>query len=234
MKRDPTMFKTELHCHSAEVSDCGQLSARVLTKSYVEKGYTTVVLTNHLSKFTYKNFRFDHSDWSWKQKIDFYMDGFHRFEDAASGKLNVILGCELRSNLDDNDYLLYGVTEDFLRSLPEMMDERLAVVREELHSIGGLLYQAHPFRDTMQIKRPSRLDGIEVFNACNIGIRNTIADMWADEFGLLKSSGSDFHTTSQKICGGIETETPITNREELIEALKSPDLHLLRAEADTP
>lgn len=221
------MFKTELHCHSAEVSDCGQLSAKLLTKCYVEHGYTTVVLTNHLSKFTYKNTRFDHSDWSWNKKIDFFVNGFHRFEDAAAGKLHVILGCELRSNLDDNDYLLYGVTEEFLRSLPDMMDERLSVVREELHSIGGLLYQAHPFRDGMQIKRPTRLDGIEVFNACNRGIRNAIADQWADHFGLLKCAGSDFHTTSQTICGGIETETPITNREELLAALRDPNLRLL-------
>ena len=224
------MFKTELHCHSAEVSDCGQVSARVLTERYVEHGYTTVVLTNHLSKFTYKNTRFDRSDWSWKQKIDFYMNGFHRFEEAAAGKLNVILGCELRSNFDDNDYLLYGVTEELLRSLPDMMDERLSVIREELHLVGGLLYQAHPFRDTMTVKRPSRLDGIEVFNACNRGPRNRIAEIWADEFGLLKSSGSDFHASSQLICGGIETETPITTREELVAALKSPNLRLLRDE----
>ncbi|MBO5270691.1 MAG: hypothetical protein J6B77_07890 [Clostridia bacterium] len=221
------MYKTELHCHTAEVSDCGQVSARVLTKSYVEHGYTTVVLTNHLSKFTYKNSRFDHSDWSWKQKIDFYMDGFHRFEETAAGKLHVILGCELRSNLDNNDYLLYGVTEDFLRSLPDMMDERLVVVREELHSIGGLIYQAHPFRDTMTVKRPARLDGIEVFNACNRGFRNVIADQWAEHYGLLKSSGSDFHATYQTICGGIETEAPITCREELVASLRDPSVRLL-------
>ena len=223
------MYKTELHCHSAEVSDCGQLTARLLVQRYADHGYTTVVLTNHLSKFTYTNKRFDRSDWSWKRKIDFYMDGYHRFEEAAAEKnIYPILGCELRSNLDGNDYHLYGVTEEMLRSLPDMMDERLNVVRSELNAIGGLLYQAHPFRDTMTVKRPSRLDGIEVFNACNLGIRNTVADLWADEFGLLKSSGSDVHSMTQTICGGIETEAPITNREELIAALRSPALRLLR------
>ena len=222
------MFKTELHCHTSEVSDCALASSRVLVNTYLEHGYTTVVLTNHLSKFTYKNARFDHSDWSWRQKIDYYMDGFHRLEEAAAGKLHVILGCELRLNVDGNDYLLYGVTEEFLRSLPDMMDERLAVVREELHSIGGLVYQAHPFRDSMQIKRPSRLDGVEVYNGTfSTDSRNWIAKAWAERYGLKKSSGSDFHASTMLISGGIETEHPITTREELLEALKSEDLRLL-------
>ena len=201
----------------------------VLTQCYVEKGYTTVVLTNHLSKFSYKNSRFDHSGWDWNKKVDYYMNGFHRLEEEAEGKLNVILGCELRSNLDGNDYLLYGVTEEFLRSLPEMMDERLTVIREQLHAIGGLIYQAHPFRDSMQIKRPSRLDGIEIYNGtAGTDSRNWIAEQWAERYGLRKCAGSDFHASSYVISGGIETEHPITNREELLAALKSDDLRLLR------
>ena len=42
-----------------------------------------------------------------------------------------------------------------------------------------------------------------------------------------KSSGSDFHASTMLISGGIETEHPITTREELLEALKSEDLRLL-------
>lgn len=223
------MFKTELHCHTREVSACGQLTAEELAKRYIESGYTTVVLTNHLSKFTYKNKHFDHSDWDWNQKIDFFMDGFHLLEKVAAGKLHVILGCELRSNLDDNDYLLYGVTEELLRSIPDMMDVKLSVIREKLHEIGGLLYQAHPFRNSMRITRPDRLDGIEVYNGhIEHDSRNFIAYQWAKHYGLLQSSGSDLHAAEHKICSGIETEAPITTREQLVAALKSPTLHLLR------
>ena len=32
------MYKTELHCHTAEVSDCGRATAKVLVKTYLEKG----------------------------------------------------------------------------------------------------------------------------------------------------------------------------------------------------
>lgn len=222
------MFKTELHCHTMEVSACGELTAEELTKRYIESGYTTVVLANHLSKYTYKNKRYDHSDHTWEQKIDFYMDGYRLFEKAAAGKLHAILGCELRSNRDNNDYLLFGVTEEFLRSIPDMMDEHLSVIRERLHEIGGLLYQAHPFRNGMTITRPNRLDGIEIYNGhIEHDSRNFIACQWAERYGLLKSSGSDLHAAGHIISGGIETENPITTREELVAALKSPSLRLL-------
>ena len=236
MKRDFVMFKTELHCHSAEVSDCGRLSAKELAERYIESGYTTVVLTNHLSKYTYKNKRFDHSDWDWNKKIDHFMNGFHLFEDAARGRLHVILGCELRLNRDGgNDYLLQGVTEELLRSFPDMMDAHLEDVREELHAVGGLLYQAHPFRNGIRITPPVDLDGIEVYNGhFEHDSRNWIASQWAERYGLMRSSGSDIHTSEHIISGGIETEAPITTREELVAALRSPTLSLLTAPIPNP
>ena len=222
------MFKTELHCHTAEVSDCARATAKVLVKKYLEKGYTSVVLTNHLSKFTFQNARFDHSAWEWQKKIDYYMNGFYRLEEEAAGKLYPILGCELRLNIDGNDYLLYGVTEEFLRGLPDMMDRYLTVVRDELNAIGGLIYQAHPFRNLMQITNPSRLDGVEVYNGTfSTDSRNWIARAWAEKYGLRMSSGSDFHASGMLISGGIETEAPITNREELLAALKAENPKLL-------
>ncbi len=228
------MYKTELHCHTQEVSDCGRLSAERLVERYVEAGYTTVVLTNHLSKYTYKNKHVDRSDWSWEKKIDFYMDGYRLFEKAAEGKLYPILGCEFRSNVDKNEYLLYGVTEELLRSIPDMLDEPIDVVREKLHEIGGLAYQAHPFRVEMRIKKPDKIDGVEVFNACTEEFRNSIADMWAKHYGLLRCSGSDIHREEHLLTGGIETEKPITSREELVEALRSPALSLLTAPVPHP
>ena len=221
------MFKTELHCHTAGVSACGRLTEERLVERYVEEGYSTVVLTNHLSIYTYKNDRIDGTDWSWKEKINYYMDGYHRFSKAAEGKLLPILGCEFRSNLDGNEYLLYGVTEEMLRSIPDMMDERLEHVRSALHSIGGLMYQAHPFRTYMQVKSPKLIDGVEVFNANTSRFRNEIAMQWAEHYGLLRSSGSDTHGEEHIICGGIETTNPIKTREELIAALRSPETVLL-------
>ena len=223
------MFKTELHCHSAEVSNCAPAGAREVAEHYIEAGYTTLVLANHLSKYTYKNKRFDHSDWSWNDKIDYYMNGFHKLEEACAGKIHVLLGCELRLNKDGNDYLLYGVTEDFLRSMPDMMDMPITEVREALHEIGGLFFQAHPFRNGMKVTRPEYLDGIEVYNG-HIGhdSRTWVARQWAEHFGLLQSSGSDFHAVEHKISGGLLTDTPVLSNAQLVELLRSGNATLLK------
>ena len=109
-----------------------------------------------------------------------------------------------------------------------MMDRYLTVVRDELNAIGGLIYQAHPFRNLMQITNPSRLDGVEVYNGTfSTDSRNWIARAWAEKYGLRMSSGSDFHASGMLISGGIETEAPITNREELLAALKAENPKLL-------
>ena len=40
-------YKTELHCHTVEMSGCASETAAAMIDKYVACGYTTVVLTNH-------------------------------------------------------------------------------------------------------------------------------------------------------------------------------------------
>lgn len=222
------MFKTEMHAHSAEVSNCGRVRSDALVRKYLVAGYTTLVLTNHLSIYTYKNQNFDRSADPWDDKIDFFIDGYKRVLEAAAGRLNVLLGVELRSNKDDNDYLIYGVDEAFLRSMPKIMDTKVAVVADAVRAYGGIIYQAHPFRNHMKIIKPGIADGIEVYNGhTGQESRNDIADLWADKFGMKKISGSDFHYSYSEICAGIKTASPITTSEKLIEVLKSGEYELI-------
>ncbi|MBQ9079903.1 MAG: PHP domain-containing protein [Clostridia bacterium] len=226
------MFKTELHAHSGSVSNCADVPEDKIVERYIAEGYTTIVLTNHLSRFTYKNKNFDHSADPWDKKIDFYMNGYHLMKDAAAGRINVLLGVELRSNRDENDYLIHGVSEEFLRSMPNIMDDKLEFVIDAVHEAGGLFYQAHPFRNAMRITKPELLDGIEVYNG-HIGqqSRNDIAYMWAEKFGLRKISGSDFHHDNHVVGAGIETDVPITSEAQLVEILREQNYTLIRSGA---
>ena len=226
------MFKTELHVHSASVSDCGTVPEAVIVERYIEAGYTSLVLTNHLSRFTYKNKRFDHSGHPWNEKIDYYMNGYHLMKEAAAGRINILLGVELRSNRDENDYLIHGVSEEFLRSYPEIMDDKLTDVIDAVHKEGGLFFQAHPFRNHMCVTKPELLDGIEVYNGHRgQQSRNDIAYMWAQKFGLRMISGTDYHHDDHVIGAGIETEMPITTEKQLVEVLKNGNYTLIRSGA---
>ena len=222
-------FKTELHCHSGDVSACSKAPVELIIDRYTAAGYHSLVLTNHLSRFTYKNKDFDHSeDWDWTKKIDFFMYGYHHLKEAAGDRLHVILGCELRSNTDENDYQLYGVTEEFLRAHPDIMEIPIKDLKPMCNEAGILLFQAHPFRTYMQVKKPELLDGIEVINGnLKANSRNDIAMMWAKKFGLKMTAGSDFHGEKHETNTGILTDTPITNTAELMAYLNSGDYELI-------
>lgn len=222
-------YLTELHLHTAEVSNCATAPAATSAEAYAKAGYSTVLVTNHMSKFTYKNKSFDHSDWSWDAKCDFYMQGYHTMVEAAAGRFNVLLGMELRSNHDDNDYLIYGMTEDFMRAHPEMMDIPLKTLVPEIREAGMLFFQAHPFRNGMKVTKPELLDGIEIANGHPAhDSRNDIAALWAEKFGLLVSGGTDYHHPHHTPVGGIVTEEIITSNDQLLRILREGSFKLIR------
>ncbi len=224
-------FKTELHAHSAPVSACGKAEPEEIVREYLARGYSTVVLTNHLSRFTYKNKRMgDLSELPWEEKIDYYMSGYHALKEAAGDKLNILFGCELRSNIDENDYLIYGITEEFLRSVPDLYDIKIKELSPMVREAGFLFLQAHPFRNNMCVTEPSLLDGIEIFNGnYDHDSRNDIARLWAEKFNLIATSGSDYHLTREHAFdGGILTDEPITSNEQLLRILRSGNFELIR------
>lgn len=223
------MYKTELHCHSTEVSACARIDAETLVRRYKEAGYSTVVLTNHFSIYSYRHLGC--SDWeSW---VDCYMDGVRCAERAAGDELTVLWATELRMDRDPNDYLVYGATEEFLRSHPDIWQMSIEQVSALARENGMLVVQAHPFRDHMQVTPLRHLDGIEVYNGSAGGhygtdSRNDVALLWANKFGKLHTSGTDLHYPDDRILGGIASEEKITDMKALIRILKSGNYRIIR------
>lgn len=216
-------FLTELHCHTATVSACAKGLPGEMAEHYIKLGYDAVVLTEHLSATTFRKATVgDLTEAPWDEKIDYYMQGYHALRAAAGGRLAVIFGCELRRVADGNDFLLYGIDEAFLRAHPDLYDYKVSALREAVHEAGGMLIQAHPFRNGRRIVDPALLDGIEIFNG---GVsnenRNDIAAIWAEHFGLLGTAGSDYHRVGGYNClTGILTDTPIRCGADLVRHLR--------------
>lgn len=231
-------YKTELHCHTKEASACGKELPEYVVERYLDAGYTSLVLTNHINASTFTSKRYykyldeTGKNNSWSAKIDFFVRDYYRMLEASKGRLNVILGLELRLICDSiNDYLIYGVTEEWLRNSECFesikMEELSAYVRES----GLLIYQAHPFRNGMTVVDPELLDGYEIFNG-NLGhdSRNPIAEAWAERYGKPGISGSDFHRAVHETNSGIITDTPITCNEELLSTLKNQTYKLIKGQ----
>lgn len=218
------MYKIETHCHTSEVSGCSRVTAEETAKLYKKAGYSAIILTNHFSESTFKHVR-----GGWKERIDFFMKGYHKLYNLAVD-MDILLGMELRCSDSHNDYLVYGITESFLRrhnsSKSSLTGMKVNEASEIIRSNGLLMYQAHPFRNKMKVVDPALLDGIEVYNGHkNHASRNDIAEMWADKYHLKKISGSDFHYPLHEGRGGILCEHRITNNKELLEVLNNdPEL----------
>ena len=212
------MFKTELHCHSKDISQCARVSYEEIIDKFTEAGYKTVVLANHFNTGT----KDAHGAATWDEWIDKYVSGYKGLKECAHGKLNVLLGMELRLDENCNEYLVFGVTEEFLRKYDNMLQLNAEGFHKIAEENGCLFVQAHPFRNGMTVINPKHLDGVEVFNG-HFGhdARNEIANAWADKFGLIKTSGTDFHYITSPANGGIITEEEITSMEQLVEILKS-------------
>ena len=215
-------YKTELHCHSRDGSDCSHESAEGIVEKYLAAGYTTVCLTNHFSPR-------DNDETAWEAKIDKLFDAYEKLVKASAGWLNIIPGMELRFRQNSNDYLVFGFDRRYLLDRPDLLSMTVGQFTSKARKQGILTVQAHPFRYGMTAVRPDQIDGVEVFNG-HFGheSNNDIALRWAEKYGLIQTSGTDHHDKKHIPNGGIETDFPIRTAEELIAVLKSGEYTLLR------
>lgn len=212
-------YKTELHAHTSEVSRCAHICGEELVDIYEKAGYSTVVITDHMSKRTFPVVK----KRKWNEYVDDYLIGYNAALKAAQGRLNIILGMEISFYENDNDYLVYGVDEKFLRRHPNMMEMGIRKFSEVAKRSGLIVVQAHPFRDHMTVIKPGIVEGIEIFNAHpGHDSRNDIARMWAEKYGYkIRTSGSDFHEVQHGARGGIITDFEVKTTDDLLKVLRS-------------
>jgi len=191
-------YKLELHCHTSPVSGCSNLRGAEIVRLYAEAGYSAINIADH---FTSGFFR--------EQDFTDYFYGYHAaVKEGEKRGLKVYLGAEFRFNGSNNDYLLFGVDEDFLFKAKEMFDSTHEQFYGFCKENGVLIYQAHPFRDGMTRTEPAFLDGIEGYNMHpHHHSRNELALQFAEENSLPIVSGSDAHEKHMVGRGGILSDS---------------------------
>ena len=208
----------ETHCHTCDVSRCARIGAREMVAEYVRAGYAGVVVTNHFNAATFA----DLGELPPGRMADHFLSGWRAARDAAPAGFTVLPGMELTFHENHNDFLIYGIDEEFVyRFAGDLMGMGLRAFRRVADENGLLVVQAHPFRNGMTIGDPKLRDGVEVYNGNpRHDSRNDIALAWAEKFGLLKTSGSDYHQREDLARGGIYLERPIADNAELLAALR--------------
>lgn len=218
----------ELHTHTRENDIVVTLDAPDIVKMYHEKGYEGMVITNHLFGLSLEWYSDVLDGATHEQIVDYYLRGYRAAKKQGEELGMVILpGLELRFDGTINDYLVYGVEEDFLYSSPLLntlnLDSFLELLPED-----AIVYQAHPFRNDMTVTKPEKLYGVEVYNGGTAPERNAFADMWADKYGLKKISGSDYHRPEHLARGGVDFFNRVETVSGLVTELKAGRYALIK------
>jgi predicted metal-dependent phosphoesterase TrpH len=222
------MNKYELHAHTAECDRVAQHSGAEMVRLYADAGYSGMVITDHYFSLFYEWFKDEFCPSDHKSIIDRYLRGYHSARNEAERiGFSLLCGAEVRFDNTPNDYLIYGLEEDDLYTIPLL--NRLKNLRELLAVLPdrAVVVQAHPFRDNMTVVSPDLLFGVEAHNGRTSPFRNKMARDYAEHYGKVMTSGSDFHKMKDLARGGIATPRTVTCSAELVELLKSGDYSLI-------
>ncbi len=211
-------YKTELHAHTSPASSCADFSPEEVVKTYIDAGVDTLVLTNHLVYDPYIKVR---------EYAQMYLRDFERARAAANGRINIILGAEIRFAGSTNDYLVYGITSDDIERIIYQLGTDIETFYKSFKSNKNVIIQAHPFRDYMQPTPVGSVDGVETFNMhINHNSRVARACKFARENNMLITGGSDYHHKNHEASCLMRTKSILADSFEVAEAIKSRDIVL--------
>ncbi len=217
----PYLYETHVHC--SQCSACAVSTSRELVQAYHAAGFAGLVLTDH---FVHGNTAVSRA-LPWEERMSCYYNAY--LEAKAEGErldFDVIFGIE-HAYGDGKEMLIYGIELDFLLANPDIPWLSIDELAGRVHAIGGLVIQAHPYRDRFYIDmsvepRCDIADGIEVCNAGNFPQENVQALALARKTGLLMTCGGDVHASVSPTLGaaGVALRQRVHDSREFAAALK--------------
>ena len=225
-------YKTELHCHTAEISHCSSESGAQVAEKFIAHGYTTLTVTNHFLSWIAQEIDGE----TWEQTLDRFYGAVDLVREAAGDRLHVLTGLELRLDGDPNDYLVFGIERDALVDIPDIFKCGIDKAHEILNERGAIVIQAHPFRFGLRLIHPEYVDGYEIANGHpGHHSHNDLAEAWGRRFvnhHPILTTGTDVHHPDHIPNSGIMTDAPITTNAELLSVLRSGDFELIRPQLE--
>lgn len=237
-------YRYETHCHTAPVSKCGKASVEDTVSFYKEMGYDGIFITNH---FLDGNINPEVRKLDYPGQIDYY---FSDYETGA--KLGESLGIKVFPGVElsykGTDFLIYALDKDWYKAHPEILEmkktDELAFMMEE----GAFVIQAHPYREAHYIDHirlfPRSVHGAEIINSGQPWEMNEMVPLYAKQYGLLETAGSDNHWGSSVFrklrekgyrpeIAGMETDTEICCVEDFIRQVKLGTMRIFLMDAPT-
>lgn len=211
-------FLYETHLHTAESSKCGASSGAEFARHFHALGYAGIFVTDH---FLNGNTTVP-AELPWAERIAWFCRGYDAA--AAEGRrlgLGVFFAWEYSYGWAH--FLTYGLGRDWLLAHPDMLDWELLDYFDRVHADGGFIVHAHPFREKVDLVQlvPGKTDAVEVVNAARSDVHNRYALDFAVSHRLLRTAGSDIHSTLQKRLCGVSCTRRLSGGGDYLAALAS-------------
>lgn len=189
-------IKIDPHVHSKGVSSCSHVSCEEIIDEKIKLGYDGAILTNHCQKWYYP----PEEHTKFMEKV---ITEYHQGKAYADKKgFRFYLGIEVSVHQPHySDWLLFGVTEEFLRQSPCLYTLTQQELFEYCEQYGVVLFQAHPYRQTPC--DPSYMHGVEInCSDCDLD-KVELVEAFAKEHDLLVTCGTDYHAVDRTFKGGM-------------------------------
>jgi len=194
---------------------------------YKAAGFSGAIITDH---FFNGNSGCPHN-LSWESKVKFFVKPYYEAKLAGDKcDFDVFFGMEY--SLNGMDFLLYGLTPEFLAANPDFDKLTLPELSAAVRGEGAYIAHAHPFRKAWWINEPGPsdvefIDGFEVYNASMPDNTNKKAMDYAKTHNLAMQAGSDAHNAFTSKPSGIAMKKPAENIFDIINAIKSGQVELI-------
>lgn len=226
-------YRYETHLHTLEASACAKSWAADYIPAYRDAGYSGIIVTDH---FFNGNTNIP-SYLGWEEQVRRFAKGYENAK-AAGDQLGLSVFFGFEACFSEDEYLIYGLDKAWLLDNPVIMEWDQKTLFEEVDRLGGLMIQAHPFRERSYNwaihLHPHVVHGVEVVNGANDVDFDQRARRYAQEYNLLMTSGTDLHDVAKvgPSARGIAFDYPLSSIKDFIEAMKANEHYTLLQSAE--
>ncbi len=183
----------ETHCHTAETSPCGVLTAVEIVDGMKKAGYAGTFITDHFYSRYFE--RGQIAALPWAVKAEMYLAGYRSAKKRGDEVgVKVFLGLEVQPEDSPFEFLVFGPDEQFVIEAGPFYNQSTPEFYAMMRDNGFLVFQAHPYRFGLSPENPAYFDGIEIVNAQPRGIsRNKLALQFARDNDVMVIAGGDVH-----------------------------------------
>lgn len=226
-------FLYETHVHTSETSPCGKATAEDTVLFYKEKGFTGIIMTDHLKCAENESLSKD----EWKKFVDEFTLGYRlAYEVGEKVGLQVFFAWEYTVlPFGGTDFLTYGLDMDWLYEHNEIAGMSIGDYCDYVREAGAFVSHAHPYREAHYIKMirlvPRKVDAAEVYNANRKDFENERADDFANVYDLIKTAGTDNHMGSKQVkLGGMAFDEKLKDINHFVEKVRAQEFENFKME----